>query len=164
VSAVAPAAASVRFAHVNLVARDWERLAAFYERVFDCTRVPPERDLSGDWLGAGTGVPGARIRGIHLRLPTGCGQDAPGGPTLEIFSYHPELDPLPTAPNRPGWGHVAFAVDDVAAARQAVLDAGGRALGALISTEIEGAGAITFAYVADPEGNVIELQRWTGEH
>jgi predicted enzyme related to lactoylglutathione lyase len=59
---------------------------------------------------------------------------------------------------------VAFAVDDVAAVRQAVLEAGGRALGDLILTEIEGAGAITFAYVADPEGNVIELQRWSEQH
>jgi catechol 2,3-dioxygenase-like lactoylglutathione lyase family enzyme len=147
-------------AHVNLVARDWERLAAFYERVFGCTRVLPERDLSESWLEAGTGVPGARICGIHLRLPG----FASGGPTLEIFTYRPELDPLPTAANRPGWGHVAFAVEDVAAVRQAVLGAGGSALGELISTEIEGAGAITFAYVADPEGNVIELQRWAGEH
>ena len=163
-STAPPAVASARFAHVNLVAQDWERLAAFYERVFGCTRVPPERDLSGAWLEAGTGVQGARVRGIHLRLPGGPGRDTSGGPTLEIFSYHPELDPLSTAPNRPGWGHIAFAVEDVAAAREAVLDAGGRALGELISTEIEGAGAITFGYVADPEGNVIELQRWSGGH
>jgi catechol 2,3-dioxygenase-like lactoylglutathione lyase family enzyme len=145
-------------AHVNLVAQDWERLAAFYERVFGCTRVLPERDLSGVWLEAGTGVPGARIRGVHLRLPDGSGL------TLEIFTYSPELAPFPRAPNRPGWGHVAFAVEDVAGVRQAVLEAGGSALGELISTEIEGASAITFAYVADPEGNVIELQRWSGEH
>ena len=154
------AVAGARFAHVNLVAQDWERLADFYERVFGCTRVLPERDLSGSWLETGTGVPGARIRGVHLRLP-GC---EPGGPTLEIFAYHPALDSLPSAPNRPGWGHIAFAVGDVSAVRQTVLEAGGRALGDLISTEIEGAGAITFAYVTDPEGNVIELQRWAGKH
>jgi catechol 2,3-dioxygenase-like lactoylglutathione lyase family enzyme len=147
-------------AHVNLVAQDWERLARFYEQVFGCTRVLPERDLSGSWLEAGTGVQGARIRGVHLRVPG----NGTGGPTIEIFTYHPALLPLPGAPNRPGWGHVAFAVQDVAAVRAAVLEAGGRALGDLISTEIEGAGAITFAYVADPEGNVIELQRWSGEH
>jgi catechol 2,3-dioxygenase-like lactoylglutathione lyase family enzyme len=139
---------------------DWERLAGFYERVFGCTRLLPERDLSGKWLEDGTGVTGARIRGVHLRLP---GSDGPGGLTLEIFSYQPERDALPPAPNRPGWGHVAFAVEDVAVVRQAVLDAGGSALGELISTEIEGAGAISFAYVADPEGNVIELQRWMRE-
>ena len=26
-----------RFAHVNLIAQDWRRLVAFYERVFGCT-------------------------------------------------------------------------------------------------------------------------------
>jgi catechol 2,3-dioxygenase-like lactoylglutathione lyase family enzyme len=158
VSAGAPLARGVKLAHVNLVARDWDRLAAFYERVFGCTRVLPERDLSEPWLEAGTGVQGARIRGVHLRLPGG------DGPTIEIFAYWPALDALPTAPNRPGWGHSALAVADVAAARAAVLEAGGSALGELITTEIEGAGEITFAYVADPEGNVIELQRWAGEH
>jgi catechol 2,3-dioxygenase-like lactoylglutathione lyase family enzyme len=148
----------IRFAHVNLVALDWERLAGFYERVFGCTRMPPERDLSGEWLEAGTGVAGACIRGVHLRLP------GASGPTLEIFAYQPALDPLPTAPNRPGWGHIAFEVENVAAVRQAVIDGGGQAVGELVSTEIEGAGAIRFAYVADPEGNVIELQRWAGAH
>jgi predicted enzyme related to lactoylglutathione lyase len=29
------------FGHVNLVARDWRALAAFYQRVFDCVPVPP---------------------------------------------------------------------------------------------------------------------------
>lgn len=152
--------ADARLSHVNLVAQDWERLASFYERVFGCTRLPPERNLSGSWLEAGTGVPGARIRGIHLCLPGA----AQGGPTLEIFAYEPALDPLPSAPNRPGWGHIAFAVQDVAAAREAVLQAGGRALGEAVSTEIEGAGAITFVYVTDPEGNVIELQHWSTGH
>ena len=28
--------------------RDWRRLASFYEAVFGCTPVPPERDYSGD--------------------------------------------------------------------------------------------------------------------
>ena len=159
-----PVPMGARFAHINLVAQDWERLADFYERVFGCTRVLPERDLSGSWLEAGTGVMGARIRGVHLRLPECHRDDGVDGPTLEIFSYHPKLDPLPTAPNRPGWGHLAFAVADVAAVRQAVVEAGGHALGETISTEIEGAGAITFAYVTDPEGNVIELQRWAAGH
>ena len=60
---------STRFVHTNLVARNWQRLARFYEQVFDCTPVPPERDLSGQWLEEATGIPGAHIRGIHLRLP-----------------------------------------------------------------------------------------------
>jgi catechol 2,3-dioxygenase-like lactoylglutathione lyase family enzyme len=147
----------MRYAHTNIVARDWERLAAFYERVFGCVPVGPTRDLAGTWLDQATGIPGVRIRGRHLRLP---GHGA-GGPTLEIFSYEPATPGGPASlPNRPGLGHLAFAVDDVDAACAAVVGAGGSLVGRAASGEVEGAGALRFAYVRDPEGNVIELQRW----
>jgi predicted enzyme related to lactoylglutathione lyase len=145
-----------KFTHTNLVARDWKKLAAFYQQVFGCTPLPPERDLAGQWLQDATGIPDAHIRGIHLRLP-GHGD---GGPTLEIFQYTPERDRFETAPNRPGFGHIAFAVDDVQAACAAVLAAGGHMVGKRIEVDIPGAGRIVFAYVTDPEGNIIELQRW----
>lgn len=143
-----------RYVHTNLIANDWKRLATFYERVLGCVPVLPERDLSGEWLEAATGVPQARIRGIHLRLP-GYGDE---GPTLEIFQYDRQLDQSRPAANRPGFAHIAFAVDDVAAARDAVLAAGGGAVGDLVSVEIPGAGQITFVYATDPEGNIVELQ------
>jgi catechol 2,3-dioxygenase-like lactoylglutathione lyase family enzyme len=149
---------NARFVHTNLIARDWKRLARFYEQVFGCTPVPPERNLAGEWLEAATGVPGAQIQGVHLRLP-GYGDD---GPTLEVFQYNRQKDAPETAVNRPGYGHIAFAVDDVEAAVNALLAAGGDTIGEVVSLEILGAGQITFAYVADPEGNVIELQRWAG--
>ncbi len=145
-----------RFAHINLIARDWRRLARFYEQVFGCSPVPPERHLSGRWLEQATGLPGAALQGMHLRLP-GHGQ---GGPTLEIFQYVQPMEALPAAVNRPGFGHIAFAVEDVAAARQAVLEAGGGQLGALTTTTVPGAGTISFVYLTDPEGNILELQRW----
>ena len=143
------------YAHTNLIARDWRRLARFYEEVFGCEPVPPERDLQGHWVEAGTGVPGAHIRGIHLTLPGYAGNT----PTLEVFQYDDELDKPPTAPNRPGFAHIAFAVEDVAEARDAVLAAGGRTVGEIVSLEIPGARTITWVYVTDPEGNLIELQR-----
>jgi catechol 2,3-dioxygenase-like lactoylglutathione lyase family enzyme len=146
-----------RFSHVNLVAQDWRRLETFYEQVFGCTPVLPERDLAGQWLDDGIGVPDAHIRGIHLRLP-GHGES---GPTIEIFEYDSEQARLATAPNRPGWGHIAFSVEDVHAVRDAVIAAGGGTVGETISVEIAGVGPITFAYVTDPEGNIIELQRWS---
>jgi predicted enzyme related to lactoylglutathione lyase len=147
----------VRFAHINLIAHDWRRLAEFYQQVFGCTPVPPERDLAGQWLDDATSVPNARIRGIHLRLP-GHGDS---GPTLEIFTYN-QLQPRPeTAVNRPGLGHLAFVVDDVQAACEAVLAAGGHTVGQLVTVEIPGAGTITFVYATDPEGNIIELQKWS---
>ena len=76
-----------RFGHVNVIARDWRALAGFYGRVFGCIVVPPERDYRGPDLAAGTGVPNAALRGVHLRLP-GVGPD---GPTLEIYQYDPSL-------------------------------------------------------------------------
>jgi catechol 2,3-dioxygenase-like lactoylglutathione lyase family enzyme len=124
--------------------------------VLGCTPVPPERNLAGAWLEAATGVPAARIQGIHLRLP-GCGD---GGPTLEIFQYSPEAGRPTGAANRPGYGHIAFAVDDVPRALEAVLAAGGSAVGETVTVLVSGAGTITFAYVADAEGNVVEPQHW----
>jgi predicted enzyme related to lactoylglutathione lyase len=147
---------NTRFVHTNLVARDWQRLARFYEQVFGCTPVPPERDLSGRWLEDATGITDAHIRGIHLRLP-GHGDR---GPTMEVFQYDSEEEGLAPAANRPGFGHIAFAVDDVEATRQAVLAAGGGELGKVVSVEVAGAGAISFAYLTDPEGNIVEVQRW----
>jgi predicted enzyme related to lactoylglutathione lyase len=145
-----------RFAHINIVAQDWRRLAQFYQEVFGCIPVPPERNLSGDWLEKGTGFAGAEIHGIHLRLP-GCEKK---GPTLEIFQYNIQKNAQQAAINRPGFAHIAFAVDDVEAARDAVIAAGGFRIGELVTVRIPGAGLITFVYVADPEGNIIELQRW----
>ncbi len=150
-------AVEARFAHVNVVAQDWRSLASFYKKVFECISVPPERDLSGRWLEDCTRVPGARIRGAHLRLP-GFGDQ---GPTSEIFQYQPEKKREETAANRPGFAHIAFAVNDVAAARDAVIAAGGKAFGELVSSEVPGAGRLTVVYVTDPEGNIIELQAWS---
>ncbi|MHC4340975.1 MAG: VOC family protein [Planctomycetota bacterium] len=145
-----------RYVHTNLVARDWRRLAGFYRRVFGCEPAGPERDLCGPWLDRGTGVERAHIRGMHLRLP-GHGAD---GPTLEIFQYDREEEAPGAAANRPGYGHIAFAVDDVELARKAVLAAGGSNVGQVVSADIPDSGALQFIYVADPEGNLIELQRW----
>jgi len=148
----------IRYAHTNLIAGDWRRLAAFYQDVLGCVPVPPERDLSGEWLDRATGLEEARITGIHLRLP-GCGSD---GPTLEIFQYADMPERPPSAPNLPGFAHVAFAVDDVEATARAVFENGGSAIGELTQCELPGVGVLTFRYVADPEGNLIELQHWEG--
>lgn len=147
---------SAKYVHTNLIAEDWRALARFYQEVFGCVPVPPERDFTGEKLEAGTGIPGAHLRGAHLRLP-GYGDN---GPTLEIFNYN-ILEPRPrTAVNRPGFGHIAFSVEDVATARDKVLAAGGRSVGEIASLQVATGATVTFCYVTDPEGNVIELQSW----
>lgn len=149
---------TARFGHTNLVARDWRRLAAFYTDLFGCVRVPPLRDYSGATLESGTGVPNSGMRGVHLRLP-GHGED---GPTLEIYTYDREEPSLSPAANRPGWGHIAFVVDDVAVAHARVLAAGGTAVGQIVTVETTDGRRVTWCYVTDPEGNIVELQAWSG--
>jgi len=146
-----------RYAHTNLIARDWRVLAAFYSSVFNCEVVPPERDFSGPGLEAGTGIRGAALRGVHLRLP-GCGPD---GPTLEIFNYSRLADGPAPAVNRPGFGHIAFAVPSVPDARAQVLEAGGRSIGDIVTLTTADERGVTWCYVTDPEGNIIELQSWS---
>lgn len=63
-------------------------------------------------------------------------------------------------PNTPGFSHIAFAVDDVVTTAQSVFDNGGSAVGELMVREVPGVGVLTVHYVADPEGNIIEIQSW----
>ena len=151
-------ALNARYAHTCIVAADWRRLASFYEEVFGCERLLPERDNHGEWVDRLTGLHDVRARGVHLRLPV------PGlhgtGPTLEIFQFEPAAERLPVLIHRPGLAHIAFRVDDVKAARDQVLAAGGHDLGEVVTAEIAGAGTATLVYLTDPEGNIVELQQF----
>jgi len=147
---------AARYAHTNLVAHDWRSLAAFYCDVFGCEALLPERHLGGAWLDSATGLEGARIDGVHLRLP---GHGA-NGPTLEVFQYGAPADGVAAAPHRTGWGHIAFAVSSVPDALAAVIANGGAAVGEVVTLPVAGVGRVTFVYARDPEGNIIELQSW----
>jgi len=59
---------------------------------------------------------------------------------------------------RPGFGHIAFVVDDVPAAREAVIAAGGRPVGEVVTLTNAAGARPTWVYVTDPEGNVVELK------
>ena len=146
----------VRFGHTNLIARDWRRLANFYINLFGCTLVPPERNYSGPDLERGTGIPGAALKGAHLRLP-GYGEH---GPTLEIFTYAANQERPKPAPNVLGYGHIAFQVASVPAAREQFMAAGGAVVGEVITSTTEAGTRVMWCYVADPEGNIVELQSW----
>ncbi|MEO1417867.1 MAG: VOC family protein [Bacteroidota bacterium] len=146
----------MRYAHTNIISNDWKKLSDFYIKVFGCQIVPPIRNQSGDWLSRGTGVENAALEGVHLLLP-GYG---PNGPTLEIYQYC-ELEPQdPISPNQRGFGHLAFEVDDVEYTLSEIEANGGTKKGEITSRWVQGVGEITFVYVRDPEGNLIELQNW----
>lgn len=142
------------YKHTNIIARDWRKLAAFYENVLGCRRILPERHHSGSWIEKGTAVSGAEIFGIHLRLP-GCGDD---GPVLEIYQYAKNEVKADVVPNREGYGHIAFEVADVADALKRVKENGGGVVGEVATIRKDDVGVHTFVYATDPEGNIVELQ------
>ncbi len=144
----------MKYVHTNLVARDWRKLADFYIKIFNCTPLPPERDLKGEWLDKAVNLKDARITGVHLRLP---GYE--NGPTLEVFQYSQEEVAEKTNPNTPGLGHLAFSVADVEEIAEKIIEMGGTWVGELTTVEIPKVGTLVFAYMRDPEGNIIEIQR-----
>ncbi len=150
-------AINARYVHTNLIARDWKKLVRFYGDVFGCIPKGPERDLSGEWLDRVTALSAARLCGVHLCLP-GYGET---DPTLEIFSYDDMPDKEPPMPNEPGFAHIAFAVDNVEKALETVISAGGGSVGEIATAEIGGVGLLQVVYARDPEGNIVELQKWS---
>ena len=111
------------------------------------------------WRVAGSSQCGsnAHLQGVHLRLP-GYGDE---GPTLEIFGYDQFIERKMPRANECGFAHIAFGVDNVEQALQAVVAAGGSAVGEIATTEVVGVGLLRVVYARDPEGNIIELQKWS---
>ena len=103
-----------------------------------------------------TGLKAAHIEGMHLLLP-GSGRN---GPTLEIFQYNSRRRRALPRTDELGFGHIAFAVEDVGGTLKKIKEKGGGLVGKRISAQIEGAGQIDVVYARDPEGNIIEVQRW----
>jgi catechol 2,3-dioxygenase-like lactoylglutathione lyase family enzyme len=111
----------MRYVHTNIIAQDWKKLSLFYQNVFGCRPVPPERNLSGEWLDRLTGIPNAHVEGEHLALP-GYSENLP---TLEIFSYGSMNAGNPKVINGMELGDLAFEVDDVASVLEKVIREGG---------------------------------------
>lgn len=72
-----------RYVHTDIIAKDVNKIIAFYKKVLHCKSIGGERNLRGEWLDQMTGVTNAHIVGEHLLLP-GYGEELP---TLEFFSY-----------------------------------------------------------------------------
>ena len=53
------------------------------------------------------------------------------------------------------------AVPDVEEARNVILAAGGKAVGEVVTLTTADGRHVTWCYVTDPEGNIIELQAWS---
>ena len=146
----------IKFVHTNIVAKNWQRLADFYIKVFGCTIAPPIRNYKGKDLDSAVRINNAELNGVHLRLP---GYNKTG-PTLEIFSYSPSQSKQNRRVNTPGLTHIAFEVSDVNKIYKKVIKYGGKKVGKIITLKRSDRKKVKWCYVKDTEGNMIELQKW----
>lgn len=146
----------IKYVHTNIVAKNWKKLADFYINVFGCPVIPPIRNYSGNDLDSAVNIKNVVLNGVHLLLP---GYNKTG-PTLEIFSYNPPLKKQNRKVNTPGITHIAFEVNDVNKVYKKVLKNGGKKVGKIITLTRSDGKKVTWCYVKDPEGNMIELQKW----
>ena len=142
----------MRLAHVSLTARDADSLAQFYRDAFGLVDRRPPKQLTGQAVARGNGLPGVDILSLWLCVP-----EKPR-PFLEILGYTPSEQGDPRAVNAIGWGHIALEVVDLRATVDEVLRLGGRLQGEITTL---GGPDRTFevVYVRDPEGNVVELEQ-----
>ena len=146
---------SIRYVHTNLIVRNLQQLADFYIKVLDCKQANTTQ-LSGQYLEKGTGIKNAVLEGITLELP---GYET-RPQLLEIFQYTEVLaKALPITANREGYGHIAFQADNIEEILNKTIEHGEKKVGEVVSKEYE-KGTSTYIYIADPEGNIIELQNW----
>ena len=145
----------MRFAHTNIIGTNWKVLVEFYINTFDCKIVPPIRKQSGEWLENAIGLKNAKLEGAHLLLP-GYREK---GPTLEIFQYENVEKQESIAPNKRGFGHIAFEVESIEILEQTKKDLENKGLDVLGLTDH---GVFKSIYFFDPNGHRLELCANTG--
>ena len=102
--------------------KTWRSLAKFYQEVFGCVPVSPERHLRGKI--SNDVVPVLFTLSLTVWIFGFQGQTERDRKCSKVFTYI-ELQPKPaTAVNRPGYGHIAFGVDDVAKSAKGGLECG----------------------------------------
>jgi len=142
----------MRLVHINLVARDADRLAAFYVTVFKCEILRQPTLLSGEKVSRGNGLAQSEIYAIWLTLP-GCET-----PFLELHQHKVTHDRSLPRVNEPGFGHLSFETEDLRGALSAIVDAGGSRVGEITNFGSEEM-PVLITYARDPEGNILELEQ-----
>ncbi|KQW62513.1 VOC family protein [Ensifer sp. Root127] len=142
----------MKLAHINLVARNAEALAAFYMNVMKCESLREPKMVSGEKVSRGNGISNSEICTIWLTFPE------LERPFLEIHEHKVTHDRDQPRVNEPGFGHLSFQMEDISVVLAEIIQAGGAQIG-----EITDFGTpdkpFLIAYARDPEGNVLELEQ-----
>ncbi len=120
------------FHHVAVICSDYDRSKAFYTQVLGLEVIAETyREARDSWK-------------LDLALP--------GGGQIELFTF-PGAPARPSHPEAQGLRHLAFAVDDVAAARHS-LESRGIEVEEIRTDSLTGK---RFTFFADPDGLPLEL-------
>ena len=142
----------MKLAHINLVARDADALAAFYMNVLKCEPLREPRMLSGEKVSRGNGIANCEIYTIWLKFP------ALDRPFLEIHEHKITHDRSQPRVNEPGFGHLSFQMEDICFALSKIIQAGGSQIGEITDFGTKDKPYL-IAYARDPEGNILELEQ-----
>lgn len=134
-----PASRPLSLDHIGISVGDLDAMAEWYSRTFGM-RIA--NTFAVEELG---------LRGAFVISASGL--------VLELLERHGSVDPGP-APNQPasllrrGYGHICLRVDDVDAQHARIVAAGGLER---MTPRPSPEAAVRMSFVADPEGNFIEL-------
>lgn len=140
-----------RVRHVSLSTPDIDRIVAFYSALLEQPeprRVGGKNGIGNEAMSGVTGLDGTKVRMAWFQIRN---------LELEIFQYASHPTELPSEP-RPvdavGYNMIVFDVDDLSAAQEKFLSAGGT-----IETEPELMDGAEIIFGRDPDGNLIGLQQ-----
>jgi catechol 2,3-dioxygenase-like lactoylglutathione lyase family enzyme len=147
--------------HVALTVPDLDAAVAFYRDVFGATELYrlgpfdaaeiPRMPDGRDWTEAHINVPGARLRIAMLQLGANL--------MLELLRYEKPTDARPEPPRNcdVGGHHIAFKVQNLAAAVDYLRSKGVRVLAGPIALDEGPCAGLRCNYFLDPWGNTLEL-------
>ncbi len=142
----------MKLAHINLVARNAETLAAFYMNVLKCELLRAPKMLSGEKVSRGNGLLNSEIYTIWLKFPE------LERPFLEIHEHTVTHQRDQPKVNEPGFGHLSFQMEDISGTLSKIIQAGGAQIGQITDFGTPDKPYL-IAYARDPEGNVLELEQ-----
>ena len=136
------------FSHVGITVSNFNKAVRFYADVFGCPLVgvsdtPPDRVRSFFKVGADAPAPACKIGWIRV----------PGGATLEIFEFQPQLPPTAIPWNRVGLTHFSFNVRGIHRWHEYLTSKGVECL----SAPEQSPRGHWFFFARDFDGNLIEM-------
>ncbi len=138
-------------AHTGITVVDLERSLSFWRDVLGFDVVLRD-EVAGETLEQITGVRGGAMSLALLDVPGGGGQ-------IELLEYREPADRrhLRPRPSDVGSLHVALFVDDIEAVLRDAAAAGWSSNGTPRTMQEGPARGITFLYMTDPDGTIVEL-------